>query len=142
MKRKVAEDEKVTYGRRPGRPGLAEADVVRAAEQLLREGMRPTVAAVREKVGGSPSTVAPHLDAWWRGLGKRVAQGSAAFERIPAVLVDEVESLWLETLTEARARARKELSLTLIGDNDRHDKRPAASRASGYRDLHRTKCSR
>jgi hypothetical protein len=108
---------------------------VRAAEQLLREGKRPTVAAVREKVGGSPSTVAPHLDGWWRALGKRVAQGPEAFERIPAALVDVVESLWLETLTEARSRAREGLSLPLAGDNERHDKPPAASRASSYRDL-------
>jgi septal ring factor EnvC (AmiA/AmiB activator) len=98
------------YGRGPGRPGLAEIDVVRAAEALLREGKRPTVAAVRERTGGSNATVAPLLDAWWRSFSNRIAEGPAAFERIPSPLAHVAEALWLQTLSEARARARQEAS--------------------------------
>jgi hypothetical protein len=81
---------------------------VRAAEALLRAGKRPTVAAVRERTGGSNATVAPLLDAWWRSFSSRVAEGPAAFERIPSALAHVAEALWLQTLSEARARARHE----------------------------------
>jgi Plasmid replication region DNA-binding N-term len=50
--------ERRGYGRGPGRPGVTEIEVVRAAEALLREGKRPTVAAARERTGGSNGTVA------------------------------------------------------------------------------------
>jgi hypothetical protein len=102
------EGDKRRYGRGPGRPGIAEIEVVRAAEALLREGKRPTVAAVRERTGGSNATIAPLLDAWWRSVSKRIAEGPAAFERIPAPLAHVAEALWLQTLSEARVRARQE----------------------------------
>jgi septal ring factor EnvC (AmiA/AmiB activator) len=104
------EGPKRGYGRGPGRPGIAEIDVVRAAENLLRQGKRPTVAAVRERTGGSNATVAPLLDAWWRSFSSRIAAGPAAFERIPSPLAHVAEALWLQTLSEARARARQEAS--------------------------------
>jgi septal ring factor EnvC (AmiA/AmiB activator) len=112
LKRMVqtADTPKQSYGRGPGRPGIAEIDVVRAAESLLREGKRPTVAAVRERTGGSNATIAPLLDAWWRSFSSRIAHGPAAFERIPSPLAHVAEALWLQTLSEARARVLKETS--------------------------------
>jgi Plasmid replication region DNA-binding N-term len=104
------EGTKRGYGRGPGRPGLTEIEVARAAETLLREGRRPTVAAVRGRTGGSNATVAPLLDAWWRSFASRIAQGPAAFERIPSPLAHVAEALWLQTLSEARARARQEVN--------------------------------
>jgi septal ring factor EnvC (AmiA/AmiB activator) len=104
------EGTKRSYGRGPGRPGVAEIDVVRAAEALLRDGKRPTVAAVRDSTGGSNATVAPLLDAWWRSFSSRIAEGPAAFERIPSPLAHVAEALWLQTLAEARTRARQEAS--------------------------------
>jgi hypothetical protein len=104
------ESPKRSYGRGPGRPGVTEIEVVRAAETLLREGRRPTVAAVRERTGGSNATVAPLLDAWWRSFSSRIAAGPAAFERIPGALAHVAEALWLQTLSEARARAHEEMS--------------------------------
>ena len=101
---------KRSYGRGPGRPGVSEIEVVRAAEALLREGKRPTVAGVRERTGGSNATVAPLLDAWWRSFSSRIAEGPAAFERIPTPLAHVAEALWLQTLSQARVRAREELS--------------------------------
>jgi len=102
------EHPKRGYGRGPGRPGLSEIEVARTAEALLREGKRPTVSAVRERTGGSNTTVAPLLDEWWRSFGRRVAEGPAAFERIPGALAHIAETLWLQTLSEARARARRD----------------------------------
>jgi hypothetical protein len=110
------------YGRGPGRPGLTEIEVVRAAETLLREGKRPTVAAVRERTGGSNATVAPLLDAWWRSFSSRIAQGPAAFERIPSTLAHVAEALWLQTLSEARTRAHQEMDLqTQQADREKTD---------------------
>ena len=106
----TADGVKRGYGRGPGRPGVAEVEVACAAEALLREGKRPTVAAVRERTGGSNATVAPLLDAWWRSFSSRIAEGPAAFERIPSPLAHVAEALWLQTLSEARTRALKEAS--------------------------------
>jgi uncharacterized coiled-coil protein SlyX len=106
----TADGIKRAYGRGPGRPGVADIEVVRAAEALLREGKRPTVAAVRERTGGSNGTIAPLLDAWWRSFSSRIAEGPAAFERIPSPLAHVAEALWLQTLSEARTRALKEAS--------------------------------
>jgi hypothetical protein len=100
---------KRSYGRGPGRRGISEIEVVRAAELLLREGKRPTVAAVRERTGGSNATVAPLLDAWWRSFSSRIAEGPPAFERIPSALAHVAEALWLHTLSEARGRAVQEM---------------------------------
>lgn len=116
------EGRKQGYGRGPGRPGLTEVEVVRAAETLLREGKRPTVAAVRERTGGSNATVAPLLDAWWRSFSSRIAEGPAAFERIPSALAHVAEALWLQTLSEARARARQQAnSANHQNDRDKVD---------------------
>jgi Plasmid replication region DNA-binding N-term len=105
-----SDTEKRGYGRGPGRPGVSEIEVVRAAEALLRAGKRPTVVAVRERTGGSNATVAPLLDAWWRSFASRIAEGPAAFERIPGALAHVAEALWLQTLADARTRAHREIT--------------------------------
>ena len=49
--------------------GVSAGDVERAADALLRAGERPTIEKVREKLGtGSPNTINPLLDAWWKRL--------------------------------------------------------------------------
>lgn len=101
---------RANYGRRPGRPGVTEPDVERVADQLLREGKkRPTVAAIRAELGGSASTVAPLLDAWWQRLSQKLTAGPAAFERIPTALAHIAEALWLQTVSEARVRAQSDV---------------------------------
>ena len=47
---------------------------------------------------------------WWRSFSSRIAEGPAAFERIPSPLAHVAEALWLQTLSEARTRALKEAS--------------------------------
>src|SRR6267154_6656634 len=52
--------------------GITRADVSQAADALLRAGERPTVEKIRAAVGhGSPNTVGPLLDAWWKRLAGR-----------------------------------------------------------------------
>src|SRR5271165_4276120 len=92
----------------PGR-GIQPSDVERAADALLREGERPTIEKVRAKLGtGSPNTINPLLDAWWRKLSQRLDAGPAALHRLPEFVALAAEALWLQALDEGRRRASQE----------------------------------
>lgn len=100
-----------TATRSPGRPGIGFADVEKAADALLREGTRPTLERIRTRIGrGSPNTIQPLLDRWWKSLSARLDAGPAALHRIPESVVHVVEALWLRLLAEARIRADQERS--------------------------------
>jgi hypothetical protein len=87
--------------------GLTLLDVQRAADALLRQGVKPSIAAVREQLGGgSPNTVGPLLEQYWHGLGQRLPEGPKALERVPESLARLSETLWLRALAEARERLR------------------------------------
>lgn len=65
--------------------GITETDVWQAADALLLAGQRPTIERVRQQIGrGSPNTVAPHLETWFRHLGGRI-QDPKAFSAPPAL---------------------------------------------------------
>ncbi|HET7864298.1 MAG TPA: DNA-binding protein [Burkholderiaceae bacterium] len=65
--------------------GITETDVWKACDALLLEGARPTIERVRLKIGrGSPNTVSPHLEAWFKHLGGRI-QDPGAFAAPPDV---------------------------------------------------------
>ena len=99
---------KKTYG--TAVRGISALDVERAADQLLRDGERPTVERIRARLGtGSPNTINPLLDSWWKRLGNRLDAGPAALHRLPETVVHITESLWLQALEEARRRALLEL---------------------------------
>ncbi|WP_137860569.1 DNA-binding protein [Variovorax sp. 3P27G3] len=82
--------------------GIQEADVWSAADQLLTEGLRPTIERVRQQIGrGSPNTVSPMLERWFATLGKRLDHGSdknlppgAEDERVPVVVMQAAQTLW------------------------------------------------
>jgi hypothetical protein len=93
------------------RVAVGAKDVEHAADALLRAGHRPTVESVRQQIGrGSPNTLNPLLDQWWKDLGKRVAVGSDAFDRLPPAVVLAAETLWYTTLDETRRRVLMEQS--------------------------------
>jgi hypothetical protein len=84
-------------------------DVDRAADALLREGERPTIERIRARLGrGSPNTINPLLDAWWKRLAGRLDAGPAALHRLPEPVLLAAEGLWMQTLDEARRRAAAE----------------------------------
>ncbi len=96
--------------------GVAFGDVAHAADALLRSAERPTVEKIRAKIGsGSPNTVGPLLDRWWKALAARLDQGPAAFHRLPESVSHIAEALWLKALDEARTRATLEQSLDRRG---------------------------
>jgi hypothetical protein len=99
------------YGQAPR--GVSASDVERAADALLRAGERPTIEKVREKLGtGSPNTINPLLDAWWKRLSARLDAGPAALHRLPESVAHVAESLWMHALDEGRRRAAQEQHAT------------------------------
>jgi hypothetical protein len=95
-----------------GRPSSAigQADVTGAADRLLAAGERPTVKKVRAKIGrGSPNTINPLLDNWWKTLAARFEAGPPALYRLPEAVAHICEALWQQTLEAAQERAGIEL---------------------------------
>jgi hypothetical protein len=90
---------------REGAVGLV--DVQRAADALLRQGRKPSVAAIREHLGGgSPNTITPLLAKYWEKLGSRLGDGPESLERVPEALARVTELLWRRALEEARERLK------------------------------------
>jgi hypothetical protein len=82
-------------------------DVQRAADALLRQGRKPSVAAIREQLGGgSPNTITPLLARYWEKLGSRLGDGPESLERVPESLARVTELLWRRALDEARERLK------------------------------------
>jgi hypothetical protein len=93
----------------PTSRGVTQSDVSHAADSLLRAGERPTIDKVREKIGkGSPNTINPMLDAWWKTLSVRLDSGPAALHRLPEMVAHVAEALWMQAVEEARIRVRTE----------------------------------
>jgi hypothetical protein len=92
------------YGAPAG--GIRQSDVSHAADTLLRAGNRPTVEKVRANLGrGSPNTINPLLDAWWKTLSARLDAGPAALHRLPETIAHIAEALWMQALEEGKRRA-------------------------------------
>jgi hypothetical protein len=89
--------------------GITQSDVSHAADSLLRAGERPTIDKVRAKIGrGSPNTINPMLDAWWKTLSARLDAGPQALHRLPESVAHIAEALWMQALDEGKRRAALE----------------------------------
>jgi hypothetical protein len=85
--------------------GITDKDVWTACDALLLAGARPTIERVRQKIGrGSPNTVSPLLDAWFKGLGTRIADpGSfAAAPDVPEPVQQAARHFWEVALAVTR----------------------------------------
>ena len=81
--------------------GITQSDVSHAADSLLRSGERPTIEKIRAKLGrGSPNTINPMLDAWWKTLSARLDAGPAALHRLPETVAHVAEALWMQALDQ------------------------------------------
>jgi hypothetical protein len=85
-------------------PRISQADVFRAADELLLEGHRPTIDRVRMRLGrGSPNTINDHLDDWWAKLGARLRDVPGhEFPQLPERIAHTLQQLWNEALDGAR----------------------------------------
>lgn len=93
--------------------GITEKDVFSACDALLLAGERPTIERVRQKIGrGSPNTVSPMLDAWFKGLGRRL-QDPGAFAAppdIPEPVLQAAQHFWEVAQASARADIEQQVS--------------------------------
>lgn len=95
------------------RGGVRERDVWEAADTLLLNGFRPTVERVRAEIGrGSPNTVGPHLDSWFKALGGRIQDPSAfcASTEAPDAVSQAARTFWDAALSAARQACTDELT--------------------------------
>jgi plasmid replication DNA-binding protein KfrA len=103
----------------PPSRGVKAADVERAADSLLRAGERPTIEKIRATLGGgSPNTINPLLDTWWKRLSARLDAGPAALHRLPESVAHVAEALWMQALDEGRRRAQLESQSSTRADED------------------------
>jgi hypothetical protein len=96
------------YGQtRPKRADLTYAQIERAATDILKTGVRPTVEGLRTALGGgSARTLLDGLNRYWRDLGNQVAGSPDTLRRLPATVADLAEGLWERALSVALEAAQ------------------------------------
>lgn len=108
--------------------GITENDVFTACDALLLSGSRPTIERVRQHLGrGSPNTVSPHLDTWFKGLGARI-QDPAAFAA-PSGVPDPVHAAASHLWEAAQGEARREIERRVADGVAQAEARAEASEA-------------
>jgi hypothetical protein len=87
-------------------PRISQADVFRAADELLVEGYRPSIDRVRMRLGrGSPNTINDHMETWWTKLRSRLRDlPSGTFPQVPEWVGHALQLLWNEALAGAHER--------------------------------------
>lgn len=92
--------------------GISQEDVWKACDALLLEGARPTIERVRQRLGrGSPNTVSPMLETWFKHLGARITDPGAF--SVPAGMPDPVHQAARHLWDVAQAEARRDLDARL-----------------------------
>lgn len=100
MKSSSVGDDEV---RRPR--GVQKEDVWTAADAILLEGLKPTIERVRQRLGtGSPNTVGPLLEIWFKSLGQRLQgqESSDASGNVPGPVMQAAHQLWETASAHAR----------------------------------------
>jgi chromosome segregation ATPase len=93
--------------------GVQQDEIWAAADALLKDGLRPTIERVRQKMGrGSPNTVSPMLEAWFASLGPRLDATPAQEEagHLPEPVWQSMTQLWDTAMLSARAQADQALA--------------------------------
>lgn len=76
--------------------------VFEVAEELLREGKRPTQQLVRERIGsGSLTTINRGLNEWWAVLSQRLSKTEQDLD-LPEPVIRLSQRLWTESIGYAR----------------------------------------
>ncbi len=87
--------------------GDTRRKVFEVADELLREGKRPTQQLVRDRIGvGSITTINKGLNEWWAALSDRF-NSVDAHGTVPEVVIRHSARLWSEALGYARAEHNK-----------------------------------
>lgn len=80
----------------PRIPKASRSKVWEAADAiLLGTGERPTVEAIRQRLGGgSPNSVTAYLNEWYRELAERLSAADAPIEGLPIAALALLRDLW------------------------------------------------
>ncbi|MBU7572617.1 MAG: DNA-binding protein [Hydrogenophaga sp.] len=85
--------------------GVQREDVWAAADAVLLAGEKPTIERVRQHLGsGSPNTVGPLLEQWFKHLGRRI-QDPGAFAApagVPDPVLQAAQHFWETALAQTR----------------------------------------
>ena len=85
------------------------SQIYEIADQLLREGVKPTQQNVRDRLGsGSLTTINRALNEWWEQLGTRLEAQTQGFD-LPDPVVKQVNRLWSEALAYADKASNQRL---------------------------------
>lgn len=92
-------------------PRISQAEIFRAADELLVEGRRPSIDRVRMHLGrGSPNTIHHHMEIWWTKLGARLRDlPEKAFPQVPERVGHALQLLWNEALEGAHEALRNSI---------------------------------
>lgn len=118
--------------------GISENDVWNACDALLLEGARPTIERVRKKIGsGSPNTVSPFLETWFRHLGGRIKDPGAfsAPSDVPDPVLQAAKHFWEAALAETRRDFDQRLSdgmAAAVANVEAEKERAAQSDAAAF----------
>ena len=85
--------------------GVQKDDVWTAADAILLEGGKPTIERVRQRLGtGSPNTVGPLLETWFKSLGQRLRsqEDPDASDGVPGPVMQAAHHLWKAALAETQ----------------------------------------
>ena len=92
--------------------GIQQEDVWSAADSLIRDGLRPTIERVRQKIGrGSPNTVSPMLETWFATLATRlgVNKKNDESDNVPKALQQALKVAWEIALSKSREESALEI---------------------------------
>jgi len=90
----------------PHSRGVQRQDVWDAADAVLLHGDKPTIERVRQHLGsGSPNTVGPHLEQWFKHLGTRLKDPGAfaAPHGVPDPVLQVAQHFWETALAQTRS---------------------------------------
>lgn len=123
--------------------GVQQEEVWAAADELIGEGLRPTIERVRQKIGrGSPNTVSPMLDAWFATLGSRLGvtdEKKVMAGELPPPVRQAVAKLWEAAQLSAQGVAEQgllQVQQTLVAERSAIELEAAdlASREQGLQE--------
>jgi hypothetical protein len=90
-------------------PIVSYEEIERAARALMADGERPTVQAVRQKLGrGSPNHIAESMRKFWKNQAALNAGDPIALTRLPPELADAAVAQWEQALRLAQQTAKVE----------------------------------
>jgi colicin import membrane protein len=87
------------------RPGITREQVFEAADALAQEGIQPTTKLVRDRTGGSFSTITPHLAAW---KDERGGRGVANIPDMPEGVAGAARAMWAAAWNAAEEAVKTE----------------------------------